>query len=81
MTKQNKNTQKIFPAFIDDSLMRTHKIFLYIVLMKKVGKKSKDLKTYDIKNINISFNKQTKEIEKLEKIFAMTYHLETAILT
>ena len=47
MTKQNKNTN-FLPVFIDDSLLRTHKIFLYIVLKSqsktRIEKKAKDLK-------------------------------------
>ena len=32
MTKQNKNTN-FLPVFIEDSLLRTRKIFLYIVTL------------------------------------------------
>ena len=68
MTKQNKNTN-FLPVFIDDSLLRTRKIFLYIVtftIQNKNRKKSKRLENLQKKL------QRTEEIDKLEKIFAIT---------
>ena len=45
MTKQSKNTN-FLPVFIDDSL-RTHKIFLYIVL-KSHAKRFTNLQTSEL---------------------------------
>ena len=46
ITKQNKNTN-FLPVFIDDSLLRTRKIFLYIVLKSQV-KRFTNLQTSEL---------------------------------
>ena len=61
MTKQNKNTN-FLPVFIDDSLLRTRKILLYIVLKSH----AKDLQIY--KRVNFNQNKSRKKSKRLENL-------------